>query len=157
MERGRRASLVLGALTLIFLVGVVTVLGVGAASSRSSTGSSQTALPSFCSRPGGGFLVVISGYGYNDSILQGAGPSKPWPVIQVQLGQTVKITVCNVDVESHGFQVSNYEQAVTNIIEPGHSMTFTFAATKEGTIGIYCEIPCDLHPYLQYGQLRVAG
>lgn len=155
MDGRRRSNLILASLTLVALLSVVAVLGLGASSSRTGTNTSETSLPSYCTRPSGGYLVVISGYGYNDSILEGAGPSKPWPVIAVQLGQTVNITVCNIDIESHGFQISTYLQAVTNIIEPGHSLSITFVASKEGTYAIYCEIPCDLHPYLQYGQLRV--
>lgn len=154
MTRPKRTTFALTAATIVAVVAVVAVLGLGTVEGVKSTTVSTT-LPSYCQRPSGGILIVVSRYGYNDSILMGAGPSKPWPIVQVQLGQTVKIAVCNTDSEAHGFQVATYVQSSVNIIGPGKELNFTFLADKQGTFGIYCAIPCDLHPELQYGQLRV--
>ncbi len=155
MTDTRRTTLVLTVATVVAFAAVVAVLGLGTVDGTSITTTTSTALPSYCQRPSGGFLIVVSRYGYNDSILMGAGPTKPWPIVQVQEGETVKIGVCNIDSEAHGFQVATYVQSSVNIIPPGKELNFTFLASKEGTFGIYCAIPCDLHPELQYGQLRV--
>jgi FtsP/CotA-like multicopper oxidase with cupredoxin domain len=153
----RRTNLLLGIATVVALVAALTVLGLGPVLGNSgSTGtSSATSVPAYCVRPAGGFLIVVSQYGYNDSILQGAGPGKPWPIVIATQGQLVRISVCNTDIESHGFQVATYVQSTVNIIKPGEEQDFTFTANQEGTYGIYCAIPCDLHVFLQYGQLRV--
>lgn len=154
MTDPRRTTLVLTLVTVVAVFAVVAVLGLGTVDGVKSTEVSSS-LPSYCQRPSGGILIVVSRYGYNDSILMGAGPTKPWPIVQVQRGETVKIAVCNTDSEAHGFQVATYVQSSVNIIPPGQELNFTFLANKEGTFGIYCAIPCDLHPELQYGQLRV--
>ena len=145
--------------TILAIAAVVLVIGFGwvlGNSGSAGTGSS-TSVPQYCVRPPGGFLIVVSQYGYNDSITQGAGPSKPWPIVTVKEGQIVNISVCNTDAESHGFQVATYVQSTVNIIKPGEELNFTFTANQAGTYGIYCAIPCDLHVFLQYGQLRVVA
>jgi FtsP/CotA-like multicopper oxidase with cupredoxin domain len=153
----KRTDLVLAVVTIVALAAVVSVLALGPVlGNPESTGTtSTTALPADCVRPAGGFLIVVSKYGYNDSILQGAGPSKPFPLIDAKEGQTVNITVCNVDIAAHGFQVAGYLEGNINIIDPGKALSFSFVASHEGTFGIYCAIPCDIHVFLQYGQLRV--
>ncbi len=156
LEGSRRTTLVLTVATIVATAAVATVLGLGVLYGAQGASTTSTALPSYCVRPAGGFLIVVSRYGYNDSILEGAGPSKPWPIVEVAQGQTVDIGVCNIDSEAHGFQISDYVQSSVNVVPPGGELHFTFVADKEGTFGIYCAIPCDLHPELQYGQLRVA-
>lgn len=107
-------------------------------------------------KPANGYLIIASIYGYNNSVLEGAGPSKAWPVINVTEGQTVEITVCNVDkTQSHGFQVDNYFDSKVESIAPGQVLSVSFIATKAGTFAIYCAIFCSIHLFMEYGQLRV--
>lgn len=149
--------MVLAAATILAMASVAAVLGLGVAygDRATTTNTSPVVLPPGCVRPADGFLVLQSEYGYNDSILDGAGLSKPWPVITVQEGQTVSIEVCNVGTEAHGFQIQNYVDSKINVIAPGEVMNFTFVATKAGNFQIYCAIPCAIHFFMQFGQLRV--
>ncbi len=155
----KRTNLLLSIATILAVAAVVTTLGLGPVLGNSGPAgtTSATSIPPYCVRPLGGFLIVVSKYGYNDSILQGAGPGKPWPIVTVSQGQLVRIAVCNTDIESHGFQVATYVQGTVNTIRPGEEQNFTFTANQEGTYGIYCAIPCDLHVFLQYGQLRIVA
>lgn len=160
VKRAASTTLVLAIATVVALAAVVAVLGLGVVYGDRASGTATTskiALPAGCVRPDGGFLIVQSEYGYNDSILQGAGLSKPWPVISVQEGQTVKIEVCNVGDEAHGFQIQNYVDSVINVVPPGGVMNFTFVANKAGNFQIYCAIPCTIHFFMQFGQLRVSA
>lgn len=140
----------------------VAIVSAGAvtslyALSLGRAGSSSTTLPSDCVKPAGGFLIVASHLGWNDSVLKGAGvtPGVVWPKMTVTQGQTVTITVCNTDVQAHSFQVEYYEQGTANTIGPGHAMTFSFVASKAGSFQVYCEIECSIHIYMQSGQLVV--
>ena len=160
MNRSRGSNTVLAAATLVAIASVAAVLGLGVvygtrASSVAST--SEVSLPAGCVRPADGFLIVQSEYGYNDSIIQGAGLSKPWPVITVQEGQTVSIEVCNVGDEAHGFQIQNYVDSKIIVVAPGEVINFTFVATKAGSFQIYCAIPCAIHFFMQFGQLKVGA
>ena len=153
-------SMVLAALTVAGLVASSVVLVEGLRTSEGASSALPTvALPAGCARPAGGFLIIASQYGYNDSVLEGAGPSKAWPVVTVSLGQTVKIVVCNVDTtESHGFQVGTYFDKTIESIAPGQVLVVPpFVADKEGTFPIYCAIFCAIHLFMEYGQLRVSS
>ncbi len=128
-----------------------------------SLGASNTgrALPNGCVKPSGGYLFIASndaqyGTGYNDSMGHGA-PTVPWPVITVQQGATVTITVCNVDVQAHSFNVIHYLGGAANTIAPGEVKTFQFIATEVGVFTIYCDIFCSIHIYMQNAQLRVTS
>ena len=155
MTPSKKTNVVLAVATVIALAAVVAVTTAGFAFGNSTGTATSTSLPAYCVRPAGGYLIVVSNYGYNDSRLEDAGPTKPWPVVTVDEGQKVDIAVCNIDSVSHGFQVSTYVDSVVNIVKPGEELSFTFTADKAGTFGIYCAIPCDIHVFLQYGQLRV--
>ncbi|MGA2664139.1 MAG: cupredoxin domain-containing protein [Nitrososphaerales archaeon] len=161
MNRPTRNTLVLATATVVAFAAVAGVLGLGALYGDRATGGSVTTgevvLPSGCVRPANGFLVLQSEYGYNDSIVQGAGLSKPWPVITVQEGQTVSIEVCNVGDEAHGFQIQDYVDGKINVVAPGEVVNFTFVAAKAGNFQIYCAIPCEIHFFMQFGQLRVVA
>jgi FtsP/CotA-like multicopper oxidase with cupredoxin domain len=113
-----------------------------------------TNLPAGCVKPPGGFLIVADINGFNDSIQHGA-PSAPWPIINVSQGQTVNITVCNSDHQSHGFQVTHYFDSNIETVEPGQVAHVSFVANKLGTFEIYCSIFCSIHIYMQNAQLRV--
>ena len=74
----------------------------------STSQTTSTGLPPGCVKPTGGYLIIASEYGYNDSMDHGV-PSHSWPVINVTLGQNVTILVCNADpTQPHGFQISYY-------------------------------------------------
>ncbi len=151
--------MVLTVATAVALISVAGVLGLGVIFGNRASGTvgstSAIALPAGCVRPADGFLVILSQYGYNDSILQGAGLSKPWPVMNVTEGETVSIEVCNVDVEAHGFQIAHYVDGSINVVGPGEVLNFTFVASQSGNFQIYCAIPCNIHFFMQFGQLRV--
>ncbi len=103
-----------------------------------------------CDRPHGYTLLVADENGYNDS----KHHSRPWPVIQVQEGETVKIVVCNLDpISAHGFGINNYVNPVQ--LAAGQSFATTFVADKSGNYSMYCSIFCPVHPYMVYGLLVV--
>lgn len=150
------------ALVVLTILGVVAsalvTLGGLVASERAQANPSPATLPPGCSRPAGGFLVIVSEYGYNDSILEGAGPTKAWPVITVSLGTSVSITVCNADKDQyHGFQIANYFDSRLVSVAPGQVLQVSFVANRPGVFQIYCAIFDTIHPFLQYGQLRVVS
>jgi hypothetical protein len=159
MARASRTTLILTALTIAGIVASTVVLVGGLRTSQSAGSPLPTVdLPAGCVRPDGGFLIIASRYGYNDSVLVGAGPSKAWPIITVTQGQMVNITVCNVDdSQSHGFQVGSYFDSTIESIAPGHVLNVSFIATKAGTFQIYCAIFCSIHLFMTYGQLRVSS
>jgi FtsP/CotA-like multicopper oxidase with cupredoxin domain len=155
-----RTNLILTVLTIagVLASSVVLIDGLRTSQSAATALPAAAVLPSGCVRPAGGFLIIASQYGYNDSVLEGAGPSKAWPVISVTQGQTVNITVCNVDpTESHGFQVSNYYDSKIVSIAPGQVVNVSFIASRAGSFPIYCAIFCAIHLFMEYGLLRVSS
>lgn len=125
-----------------------------------SRGGTPTAtasrLPPGCVKPADGFLIIASSLGYNDSIGHGA-PTNPWPMINVTVGSTVHIVVCNTDFQAHGFQVSHYYEGSIYTVEPGQILDVSFVADQVGTFRIYCNIFCTIHIFMQSGQLRVTA
>jgi heme/copper-type cytochrome/quinol oxidase subunit 2 len=107
-----------------------------------------------CSKPPGTFLIVANVNGYNDSIDHGV-PQNSWPIITVQKGTTVTVTLCNADVQPHGFQITNYHDSPIESLAPGKSLTLTFVANMTGTFRIYCSIFCTVHGFMQSGELIV--
>ena len=63
--------------------------------------------------------------------------------------------VCNVDVQAHGFQIANYVDSSTNVVAPGQVYKVSFVANQPGSFLIYCAIPCSIHFFMQFGQLKV--
>lgn len=154
-----RTTWVLTALTIAGVAASSVVLAEGLRMSQGPGAALPTvSLPPGCVRPPNGFLIVADQYGYNDSVLNGAGPSKPWPVVNVTQGETVKITVCNADTtEAHGFEVGTYFDQTVESIAPGQVLSVSFVASKAGTFPIYCAIFCTIHIFMEYGQLRVSA
>jgi len=152
-------NLILATLTIAGVLASSVVLVEGLRASESAASAlPAVVLPAGCVRPAGGFLIITSQYGYNDSVLEGAGPAKAWPVVAVNQGQTVKITVCNIDrIESHGFQVGSYYDKTIVSIAPGQVVSVSFVASQAGTFPIYCAIFCAIHLFMEYGQLRVSS
>src|SRR5437879_13030355 len=122
-----------------------------------STANKGTSLPAGCVKPANGFLIIASSRGYNDSVGHGVGPNDSWPILTVQRGQSVSITVCNTDIEAHGFQIYHYFDSETVSIAPRQVIRVSFVANQTGTFRTYCSIFCVPHaPYMQYGELIVA-
>jgi heme/copper-type cytochrome/quinol oxidase subunit 2 len=144
--------------TVVIVVLVVAIIGASATTvlflaSQGKT-TTTTTLPGGCVKPANGFLVVASSRGYNDSIDHGV-PYKSWPIINVTQGQTVNITVCNTDFQSHGFQITHYEDSSIVTVVPGQVLHISFVADKAGEFRIYCNIFCSIHAFMQSGLLDV--
>jgi hypothetical protein len=152
MNRKTSAALVLAAAAVAAIIGVTYVNDLA---SRSGSNSGGASLPPGCVKPAGGFLIIASNVGYNDSIGHGA-PAKPWPIIHVEKGSTVNIVVCNTDFQSHGFQITHYFDSSIETVIPGQVIKVSFVASSTGTFQIYCSIFCTIHIYMQSGQLIVS-
>jgi hypothetical protein len=145
--------------TLAFLAAVITIGLVASTFYLASSPSivnvgAQSLLPAGCTRPVGGFLIVASSLGYNDSIAHGA-PVRSWPVLDVTKGTDVSITVCNTYSQAVGFQVTHYLTDKTETVSPGQVINVNFLANQTGTFNIYCAIFNPIHIYLQGGELNV--
>ena len=144
---------------LVFLAGVI-VIGVVASTSYVAGSSGignpriQSILPSGCTRPAGGFLIIASSLGYNDSIAHGA-PVKSWPVMDVTQGADVSITVCNTYSQAVGFQVAHYLVDKIEAVSPGKVLNVSFLANQTGSFSVYCSVFNPIHIYLQGGELDV--
>jgi len=140
---------------LAFAATIVAVALVASAAYVSTSGAGTPApLPAGCARPEGGFLIVGSSLGYNDSIVHGA-PVKPWPILDVSNGSDVAITVCNTYAQPLGFQVAHYLDDKIQAISPGQALTVSFVADETGTFLIYCSVLSPIHVYLQGGEVNV--
>ena len=142
---------------VLLSVVVIVVIVAGAAVllvQQRSNGQGTGPLPSGCVKPSGGFLIIASKLGYNDSVDHGV-PAKPWPIINATEGQQVNITVCNTDIQAHGFQVAYYFDSTIESIAPGQVIHVSFVANKVGVFQIYCSVFCSVHAFMQSGQLRV--
>jgi len=144
--------------SLIVLVAIAVAVAAVASAIYLSSASKETSLPAGCVRPANGFLIIASNRGYNDSVGHGVGPNDSWPVLNVQMGQSVIVVVCNTDIEAHGFQIYHYFDSHTVSIAPRQVIRVSFVANETGTFRIYCSIFCVIHvPYMQYGKLVVTS
>lgn len=73
----------------------------------------------------------------------------------------MNITVCNIDVQAHGFQIGHYYDVSTVgvvTIVPGQVLKVpAFVANETGSFQIYCDIFCSIHIYMQSGLLNVTS
>jgi len=157
----RQGLLVMGISVVVVLVGLISAIyvfkfGPGSQPSTGSTSSSTQNLPAGCQKPPGGYLIIARVTGFNDSISHGA-PTKAWPIVTVNKGDTVKLVVCNIDSQAHGFQISNYFDSNIESVAPGQVIAVSFVADKTGTFTIYCSTFCSVHIYMQSGEIRVVG
>jgi len=156
MNLERRVVIAVAVVSLVGLAATISLysLAIEKTSSSSSPGSG---FPPGCSKPPGGFLIIASHLGWNDSELKGAGvtPGVVWPKITVNQGSAVNITVCNIDVQTHSFNIATYLSTPVNTVAPQQVRHFSFVANQPGTFQIYCEIPCSIHIYMLSGQLEV--
>jgi hypothetical protein len=148
----RRAGLAFA----VTIIAVAVVASTAYVSGSGAIGGVLAPLPVGCVRPAGGFLIVGSSFGYNDSIAHGA-PVKPWPILDVSNGSDVAITVCNMYAQPLGFQVVHYLDDRVEAIRPGQAVTVSFVADETGTFLIYCSVLSPIHVYLQGGEVNVAS
>ncbi|HUI01408.1 MAG TPA: hypothetical protein VLX56_07245 [Nitrososphaerales archaeon] len=145
---GRRGLALVG-------VAIVSVSALAPVAYFAGSGTRALAvLPPGCDRQAGGFLIIASSLGYNDSIAHGA-PVRSWPVLDVTRGTDVRITLCNTYSQSVGFQVDHYLERQTETIAPGAVFNVSFLANETGTFLIYCSVFSPIHVYLQGGELNV--
>ena len=144
------------------LVGIIIVAALATTAvvlpdlNRVSSVTTNTKLPLGCVKPAGGFLIVASLQGFNDSIDHGV-PANNWPVMTAKLGQNVTIVVCNADpTQAHGFQVDHYYDNSLISIAPGQVLRVSFIASQAGSFRVYCQILCSVHWAMQNGQLIVS-
>ncbi|MBI3859172.1 MAG: hypothetical protein HY296_02870 [Thaumarchaeota archaeon] len=139
---------------VIATVALVAMVGIAFGVYAYRTYQIPNSIP--CVRPAGGFLIIASSKGYNESVDHGV-PQTHWPVINVQLGQTVNMVVCNTDIQAHGFQIAHYFDSTTNVVRPNQSQRFSFSANQVGTFQIYSGIFDSLEAFEQSGQLIVSS
>jgi len=147
----------------MLVVLVTLVVGAAAASAylfNQGASPAATPVPAWCVKPKGGYLIVASLEGYNDSRDKNVGVGNElgsWPVIDVNRGANVTITVCNTDTQqAHGFQIRYYYDSKIVSVAPGQSLTVSFIADQKGSFAIYCGIFCTVHIFMQSGKLVVA-
>ena len=142
---------------IVALVGVAATASLYALTLGKTSSSSNNGYPPGCSRPPNGYLVIASNLGWNDSELKGAGVTAGvvWPKITVAQGSTVDITVCNIDVQTHSFNVATYLSSQPNYVAPQQVLRFSFVASHTGTFQIYCLVPCSIHIYMLSGEIVV--
>ena len=140
---------------VVFLVAFASVgLVASTAYLSDSQNTAQSVLPAGCVKQMGGFLIIASSLGYNDSIAHGA-PAKSWPVLDVTKGTNVNITLCNTYSQAVGFQVTHYLTDKLETIQPGQVINVSFFANETGSFQIYCSVFNPIHLYLQGGELNV--
>ncbi len=154
-------SRVIGKRTVVVALAVVLLVGVTAAASYESGAAGDyalslpTSLPTGCARPSGGFLIVATSMGYNDSIGHGA-PTTSWPVLDVPTGANVTIAVCNLYSFAVGFQITHYLDDRLISVPPGNTTVVSFVANKVGVFFIYCSVFNPIHIFLQSGKVIVS-
>jgi hypothetical protein len=153
----RRYQLLVIAALLVGALGTIAVALPGLNSVGTTTPS--VALPTGCVKPAGGFLIVASLLGFNDSVDHGV-PQNNWPVMNVKQGQNVTIVVCNADhTQTHGFQIDNYLPPSARVVSipPGQVFRVSFTANAAGKFRVYCFIFCTVHWAMQSGELVVTA
>jgi hypothetical protein len=148
-----RATLISVIAAIAVILVVSTVFTEGTAGPSTVIGAAAP-LPAGCTKPAGGFLVVASASGYNDSVGHGA-PMKAWPILVTSAGSNVTITVCNTYSDAVGFQVAHYLQGQLEIIQPQEVLRVSFLADQAGTFLMYCSVFSPIHLYLQSGEVNV--
>jgi heme/copper-type cytochrome/quinol oxidase subunit 2 len=80
---------------------------------------------------------------------------EPWPVMVVQLGDTVIIHIISENSqEAHGFTILHYFDPGVGLL-PGGTYTAKFVANENGTFVITCLLFCAIHPFMDYGKFIV--
>lgn len=73
--------------------------------------------------------------------------------IRVKAGDTVRLHIFNEDTYDHGFALEAF--GVNRRLFPKRETTVEFVASKEGSFGFYCSVPCGEGHYDQTGVLIV--
>lgn len=150
MTRPRRLLL----LSLVAILAGGTLVSGAYLEYGRGTNSGTPSLPPGCVKPPGGFLIVASFNGFNDSVDHGV-PAANWPLVEVRMGANVTIRVCNADNQPHGFQIAHYYESHIEAVAPGQVLTLSFIADQAGFFKIYCSILCTVHWAMISGQLSV--
>jgi len=153
-SRAVRRQVIVIALATIFIIGLAASISY-VSNAPEDYGTIQTLLPVGCAKPDGGFLIIASSLGYNDSISHGA-PSASWPVLDVAAGTNVSIAVCNTYAFPVGFQVTHYLDNRLVSIAPGRAINVNFIADETGVFLIYCSVFNPIHVFLQGGEVIVS-
>lgn len=96
------------------------------------------------------FTVIADLDGFNGSRNRPA----PWPVMNVQRCDSVSIVFVNADTQVHGLAVDFY--SIRGVAPRGdETLTLSFTATKPGQFGVFCNIFCTVHIFMQDGILDV--
>lgn len=146
----KRSSLVL------LVIAMIAAAAVSGAALILQPRNSGGGLPSGCTKPAGGFLIIASSLGFNESVNHGSPPNS-WPVMSVRQGQQVDIIVCNTDIQAHGFQIAHYFESSIESLAPGQVIHVSFVAGQAGDFKVYCSIFCTVHAFMQSGLLRVSS
>ena len=156
MKTSRKLAAAIAAIAVILILLLVTgVIQITPPSGSPNSSPVVSLSRSSCVRPPGFFLIMADLSGFNDSIAHGA-PLNPWPVIQVHLGDYVRIVVCNDDqTQAHGFAIQTYFDSGV-ALAPGDAFRIEFQATMPGSFVIYCNIFCTVHAFM-VGRLIVSN
>ena len=99
------------------------------------------------------FTIVASYDGFNDSVHHQQGP---WPVMTVHRCDLVKVTIINMDTQTHGFAVDYYATRGTDVQgQQTLPVPVSFQASKIGQFRVYCISFCTIHGFMQNGLLNV--
>jgi heme/copper-type cytochrome/quinol oxidase subunit 2 len=78
-----------------------------------------------------------------------------WPVIQVQIGDTVVIHIISENsTEAHGFTIFHYFDPGVGLL-PGGTYTVKFVASENGTFLMTCVLFCAIHYSMDFGKFVV--
>ncbi len=142
------------ALTAVIILTATTLFVFSFSNYAPTYASTKSRFLANCTYSNGYLTIIANDRGYNNSISHGA-PATPWPIIKVHRGDTVNLTLCNLDtVEAHGFAIDTYfDRGV--ILAPGTAYQISFIASQTGNFRIFCINLCIVHKYMS-GSLVVS-
>jgi nitrite reductase (NO-forming) len=125
-------------------VGMKGLLLVGNAIAAEPTSAPNVEVAA--SQPGGGSVEYTLEGGLIDGMMMFVGKGgeidgKMNPGLKADPGNTVKITLINVDGAQHNIQIDEFNAKSPDVTGQGNSVTVEFVADKEGTFAYYCSIP----------------
>lgn len=149
----------MSSIRIIVIILVVAVLSIGSVTALSYFGyfkgsgtfSGHTDyITIYEEDPYGGALAGMNGSYWKST-------STSWPVVQVNQGDKVIITIINTNSsEVHGFAIDHYDPTGV-ATAPGHSNTIEFVASEPGKFRMYCNVFCTIHATMQNGELIVVA
>lgn len=136
----------LSVVIVVFLFGLTSLHPTGNISPSSPDSDSKTVY----------FTIIESDSGAMEGMNGSAHHvGEAWPVMQVQLGDTVIIHIISQNAtEAHGFTILHYFDPGVGLL-PGGTYTVKFVANQNGTFIITCLLFCAIHPLMDYGKFIV--